>query len=405
MRTLNLALQGGGSHGAFTWGVLDALLAHGELDIEGISGTSAGAMNAVALASGWATAEAAGRDPREGARECLSAVWNRVSAFGSLGRLPQQLMRMLGGGVLSPYHSNPLGLNPLRDLLDSEIDFDAIAAHPRLKVFVSATHVNTGRAVLFSGRKLDTRAVLASACLPMLFHAVEIDGEEYWDGGYSVNPALSPLISDCRAADLLLVQINPLRCNQAPRTTAEIQDRISDLTFNASLLTQMRAIDFNNRLEENGALSHPRCRAVRVHRVDGGAALQAYPGSSKGSADAVMITNLCEAGRTAAGVWLRTHLAAVGRRSTVDIQRDYLDDTRMELPHQSRLAAQTAAVAPRLVPWLTRLWRQARGMFGMGPDYPKTPVTPRSASQSRARRKQPLPRNGTGGRLADSGEG
>jgi NTE family protein len=405
MHKLNLALQGGGSHGAFTWGVLDALLAHGELEPEGISGTSAGALNAVALASGWATAQAAGRDPREGARECLAAVWNRVSAWGSLGKLPQQLMRMLGGGVLSPYQSNPLGFNPLRDLLDSEIDFDAIAAHPQLKVFVSATHVNTGRAVVFSGRRVDARAVLASACLPMLFHAVEIDGEAYWDGGYSVNPALSPLISECRSSDLLLVQINPLQCAETPRTMAEIQDRISELTFNASLLTQMRAIDFVNRLVEDGALSHSRCRAVRMHRVEGGAALDALPGSSRGSADAAMLARLCEAGRSAGDVWLRAHLAAVGRRSTVDIPRDYLDDTRMELPHRSRMAAQTASSAARPGPWFERLLRQARGLFGGTASYGKTPGTPRSASQSRARRKQPLPKNGTGRRLADSGEG
>jgi len=354
MRTLNLALQGGGSHGAFTWGVLDALLADGQVDFEGLSGTSAGALNAVALASGWAAAEAAGRDPREGARERLAAVWNRVAAWGSLGALPQQFLRMLGGGVLSPYQSNPLGINPLRDLLEAEIDFVAIAAHPRLKVFVSATHVNTGRAVVFSGRRLDARAVLASACLPLLFHAVEIDGEAYWDGGFSVNPALSPLLSECACADLLLVQINPLRRTDTPRTTAQIQDRIGELTFNASLLTQMRAIDFINRLVAEGAVSHPRCRAVRVHRVDGGMALEAYPGSSRASADAVMIQRLCEAGRAAAHGWLGRHAAAIGQHGTVDIALDYLDDTRMELPRQ---APPRRLLAPKFRPWLARLLR------------------------------------------------
>jgi len=297
MHTLNLALQGGGSHGAFTWGVLDALLDDGQLDFEGITGTSAGALNAVALASGWATAEAAGRDPREGARECLASVWRRVTNWGSLGPLAQQFLRMLGGGVLSPYQSNPMGINPLGDLLKAEIDFDAIAAHSQLRVFVSATHVNTGRAVVFGGKRLDARAVLASACLPQLFHAVEIDGEAYWDGGYSVNPALSPLISDCQCADLLLVQINPLRRTDTPRTTAEIQDRMGELTFNASLLTQMRAIDFINRLVDEGGVSHPRCRAVRVHRVDGGASLQDFPTSSRVSADAAMIQRLFNSGR------------------------------------------------------------------------------------------------------------
>jgi NTE family protein len=261
---------------------------------------------------------------------------------------------MLGGAVLSPYQSNPLGINPLRDLLEAEIDFVAIAKHRRLKVFVSATHVNTGRAVVFSGSKLDARAVLASACLPLLFHAVEIDGEAYWDGGYSVNPALSPLLNECGCADLLLVQINPLRVAETPRSTAQIQDRIGELTFNASLLTQMRAIDFINRLVAEGAVSHPRCRAVRVHRIEGGSALEAYPGSSRGSPDAVMIQRLCEAGRAAAHTWLRQHSAAIGQHSTVDIARDYLDDTRMDLPLQP---AAKPARAPVFRPWLARLLR------------------------------------------------
>src|SRR3954451_466514 len=256
MRMLNLALQGGGSHGAFTWGVLDALLEDGRVGLEGLSGTSAGAVNAVALASGWVTGKARGRDPREAAREKLAGIWDRVSALGSLGALHQKFTRMLWGGLppelspgailgnawrglLSPYNSNPMDINPLRKMLEQEIDFQAIAAQQELKVFVSATHVNTGKAVVFTGARLDARAVLASACLPMLFQAVEIDGEAYWDGGYSVNPALSPLIKDCAASDLLLVQINPLTRRHTPRSSGEILDRINELTFNASLLTQM----------------------------------------------------------------------------------------------------------------------------------------------------------------------
>lgn len=235
MRIVNLALQGGGSHGAFTWGVLDALLEDGRIGFEGLSGTSAGALNAVALASGWARAQAAGRDAREGAREKLAGIWHRVGALGSLGTLHQQFVRMLWGGLprelspgnlignawrglLSPYQSNPLDINPLRQMLEEEIDFAAVAAQRELKVFVSATHVTTGKAVVFTGAQLDARAVLASACLPTLFQAVEIDGESYWDGGYSVNPALSPLLSDCHAADLVLVQINPLVRDAVPKT-------------------------------------------------------------------------------------------------------------------------------------------------------------------------------------------
>ncbi len=375
MPMLNLALQGGGSHGAFTWGVLDALLEDGRLGFEGLSGTSAGALNAVALAAGWAAAEAHGRDPREGARERLAAVWQRIQALGSLGTLQRQVTRMLWGGLppemapgsllggawaglFSPYQSNPLDINPLRSLLEEEIDFAAIAGQRRLKVFVSATHVTTGKAVVFSGRRVDARAVLASACLPLLFHAVEIDGEAYWDGGYSVNPALAPLISECETADLVLVQINPLQRTAVPRTSAEILDRINELTFNASLLTQMRAIDFINRLVAEGAVSHARCKSVRVHRIAGGPALETYPGSSRATADGVMIGQLFEAGRAAAREWLEAHYPALGRRATVDIRHDYLDDTRLDVPHPG--------LAPRSVgrgfrPWLARLLRQSRG--------------------------------------------
>lgn len=359
MRMLNLALQGGGSHGAFTWGVLDALLDDGRIGFEGLSGTSAGAVNAVALASGWATAEAAGRDPREGARQALNDCWTRVSGWGSLGVLQQQVLRLLWGGLphLSPYQANPLGLNPLRDLLAAAIDFEAIAAHPELKVFVSATHVTTGKAVVFTGRKLDASAVLASACLPTVFQAVEIDGEAYWDGGYSVNPALSPLTTECRTADMMLVQINPVARRHAPRTTAAIQDRVSELTFNASLLTQMRAIDFINRLVAEGAVSHPGCKAVRVHRIDGGPSMEDLPAASRGSPDAAMIARLFRTGQEAAAGWLDLHYAAIGHHGTVDIRRDYLDDTRLELPVPA-MGAVRRLTQSGFMPWLARLLRR-----------------------------------------------
>jgi NTE family protein len=375
MPMVNLALQGGGSHGAFTWGALDALLEDGRLDLEGLSGTSAGAVNAVALASGWARARNQGRDPREGAREKLAGIWYRVGALGSLGTLQQQFTRMLWGGLppqlspahligqalrgmMSPYQSNPLDINPLRTMLEEEIDFEAIAAQRELKVFVSATHVNTGKAVVFTGKQLDSRAVLASACLPMLFRAVEIDGEAYWDGGYSVNPALSPLIKECATADLLLVQINAIRRSELPRTSAEIVDRVNELNFNASLLTQMRAIDFVNRLVADGAVSHARCKSVRVHRIEGAPALDAFPTSTRVAADGAMINRLFDAGRAAAAEWLVQHYAAVGRRTTVDIRSDYLDDTRLELPHPA--GSVSGALVRGFRPWLARLLRRQR---------------------------------------------
>lgn len=375
MRMVNLALQGGGSHGAFTWGVLDALLADGRVGFEGLSGTSAGAVNAVALASGWVRAAAEKRDPREGAREKLAGIWHRIGALGSLSTLHQQFTRMLWGGLppelspgnfignawrglLSPYQSNPLDINPLRTMLDEEIDFGAIAAQRHLKVFVSATHVTTGKAVVFTGRQLDARSVLASACLPMLFQAVEIDGQPYWDGGYSVNPALSPLIKECGTADLVLVQINPLTREHTPRTSAEILDRINELTFNASLLTQMRAIEFVNRLLAEGAVSQAYCKRVHVHRIEGGTALEAFPTSSRTSADGAMISQLFDAGQAAGQAWLTHHYEAIGKHGTVDIRRDYLDDTRLELPRPTR--AQPRSVGRGFRPWLARLLRQSQ---------------------------------------------
>jgi NTE family protein len=356
MKTLNLALQGGGSHGAFTWGVLDALLADPRIELEGLSGTSAGAVNAVALAAGYATAQAAGRDAREEARASLARVWGEVTAWGSLAALPAQIATVLWGGMVSPYQSNPLNLNPLLSLLEREIDFDAIV-HGPLKVFVSATHVRTGKAVIFTGRQLTAQAVMASACLPMLFKAVEIDGEHYWDGGYSVNPALTPLIESCRSPDVLLVQINPLVRDAIPHSSAEIADRVSELTFNASLLTQMRSIDLINGLVEGGALKGTSLKAVHMHRIDGGAATLAFPTSSRAQVDSAMIRQLFEAGRTAATTWLRHHADAIGRRGTIDIRRDYLDDTRETLPkHRTGSATQPER---GFRPWLARLLKRS----------------------------------------------
>jgi NTE family protein len=372
MRTLNLALQGGGSHGAFTWGVLDALLADPRISLEGLSGTSAGAVNAVALASGYAKGLAAGTDPRRAARDSLARIWDQVAAWGTLGSLQQRFGSMLWGGLpaelaptnlwanavrgmFSPYQSNPLDINPLRSLLEREIDFEAIAASPHLKVFVSATHVNTGRAVIFSGDKLDARAVTASACLPMLFRAVNIDGEDYWDGGYSVNPPLTPLIGHCTSSDIMLVQINPLRQEHTPQKPAEILDRINELTFNASLLTQMRSIDFINTLLAQGHVKPEVARQVLLHRIDGGEAIKDYPASTKSSTDAAMIRTLFEIGQERTRYWLAHHFDAIGQRSTVDIRRDYLDDTRMDVsvaqPRRRRLTRP-------FQPWLARVFKR-----------------------------------------------
>jgi NTE family protein len=260
-------------------------------------------------------------------------------------------------GTVSPYQSNPLGLNPLRDLLNEAVDFDAIA-NGGLKVFVSATHVATGRAVVFTGRHLDADAVLASACLPLLFKAVDIGGQAYWDGGYSANPALTPLIQNCASADLMLVQINPLRVDGAPQAVADILDRINELTFNASLLTQMRTIEFVNGLIAQGALRGEACRTVRMHRIDGGEHIRAYSGSTRNSTDAAMIHALFAIGQKAAMTWLDRHYDALGRHGTVDIRGDYLDDTRLALPRAIPLASK--AQRPGFRPWLAQLLSRRR---------------------------------------------
>ncbi len=360
VRRINLALQGGGSHGAFTWGVLDALLADSRVDIDGISGASAGAFNAVALAHGHAQGLARGTDARAAARDALARLWGEVIALGKAGAVSQSLVNLIWGGIpkefaptnllaasmrnwFSPYQANPLDINPLRDLLTREIDFEAIARQTTPRLFVSATEVRTGKAALFSGAQLNAQTVMASACLPMLFQAVQIDSEAYWDGGYSANPALMPLIDHCASADIVLVQINPVRQEVHPRTPADILDRINELTFNASLMTQMREIDFINRLLAEGVLQGNRCRAILLHRIDGGEAMRAHPASSRGSADAGLIRALFDLGQESGAQWLKDHFDDLGLRSTVDIRRDYLDDTRVD----SVQRANSATPVPR----------------------------------------------------------
>ena len=339
-KTTSLALQGGGSHGAFTWGVLDALLEDGRMDFDGISGASAGAMNAVAVGQGYAAVYGSKRDPREAAREALAQFWGAVGKLGAASAVLQSVVNVWMGGWgktaaaiaqnrLSPYHANPMDFNPLRRIVEQQFDFERIGKLAAPKIFISATHVKTGKAEIFSGKRLHAASLMASACLPTLFQAVEIEGEHYWDGGFSGNPAMHPLIYRCSAGDVVLVQINPIERNTVPQTNDDIVDRINELTFNASLLSQMRAIDFVNRMLKNGSLDAKRYRPVLLHRIDGGEALEAYPASSKASAEGVVIDKLRDLGRLCAQQWLAKRFADVGERSTVNIAKDYLDDMRM----------------------------------------------------------------------------
>jgi NTE family protein len=341
-KPVSLALQGGGSHGAFTWGVLDRLLADGRLRLDGISGASAGAMNAVVMGQGFALHPDDPRAGRKAARQALAEFWHKIARMGEASKLQRSWAKIwltgwqASGAALSPAQLNPLDINPLRELLNSCVDFKLLAqAHASdamPQIHVCATHVNTGKAAIFSGNRLTEAAVMASACLPMLFRAVDIEGEQYWDGGYSGNPALHPLIYRCQASDIVLVQINPIERNSVPNSGSEIMDRVNELTFNASLLAQMRAIDLVNRFIEHGYLPAQRYRTVRLHRIDGGEALEAYPASSKSTADDKLINALFELGQECGQRWLKKHYDDVGIKSSINISKDYLDDMRLGHP-------------------------------------------------------------------------
>jgi NTE family protein len=329
-KAVSLALQGGGAHGAFTWGVLDALLADGRLAIEAISGTSAGAMNAIVLAEGFLDGGP------EGARQQLEAFWRRVSVDGHFSPLQRNLIQKLMGGrdfentpgfwffdawmrLLSPYQTNPLDINPLRDTLAELIDFERVRHCDQIKLFISATNVRSGKIKVFEGRELTPDHLAASACLPMLFQAVEIEGEHYWDGGYMGNPPLYPLFYGIETDDLVLVQINPLKRDEVPRSAREIQNRLTEITFNATLLRELRAVRFVTELIDEGTLSRDRYKRVNMHRIDGGDALKEITAASRLSTDFAFLEHLRDIGREAGRNWLATHYSDIGERSTVDL--------------------------------------------------------------------------------------
>ncbi len=366
LRNINLALQGGGSHGAFTWGVLDALLEDGRVSIEAITGASAGAMNAVALADGWLKNPA---DPRSGAREALEKFWRAVADSPGFSSFTNPAMDSMTGNfsleknpafigfdllsrLASPYQLNPLNVNPLRSVLDAQIDFERINAQTALQLYVCATNVRTGRVKVFgSGREdgLTTDCLLASSCLPFVFQAVEVKGEHYWDGGYMGNPSLFPLFKSTTSPDILLVQINPLVRENVPDTSSEIIDRVNEISFNATLMMEMRAIEFVQRLIDDGQLrandpEHPVARAghlvrsvlrrqhpkreqykrIFMHLIEGGKYLHDFGASSKYNSNWTLLSNLRDIGRTAAQEWLQHHLHQVGVKSSIDVAKTFL---------------------------------------------------------------------------------
>jgi NTE family protein len=333
-KTVSLALQGGGAHGAFTWGVLDAILEDGRLAIEAITGASAGSMNAVVLAEGWI------ENGADGARAQLRRFWKRVSLNGSLSQAQQGLFNQFLGfwspdgspaqlwmEALSrnwnPYEHNPLDINPLRDAMRELIDFERVRACRETKLFISATNVWSGKVRIFTAPELTADHILASACLPTLFRAVEIEGEPYWDGGYAGNPALFPLFYETKSDDILLVQINPIERRTTPRSAHEIQNRLTEITFNGNLLRELRIVDFVTRLIDEGKLSKDDYKRVFMHRIVGGAELDAFTAASRLNADWSFFKELKDLGRASAKAWLKKNYDAIGERSTLDLKAAY----------------------------------------------------------------------------------
>lgn len=336
-KPVNLALQGGGAHGAFTWGVLDRLLEEDRLSLDGISGTSAGAMNAVVLASGYK------KDGREGAREALQKFWRAISRDGRLNPVQRSLMdRVLGNWSMdqnpffiafdvasrfvSPYDFNPFRINPLREILEREVDFEAVRACKDIRLFISATNVRTGKAKIFHTHEITPDVVMASACLPFLFQAVEIDGTPYWDGGYVGNPPLFPFFRAGNVGDLILVQTNPVNREETPQTARDILNRINEITFNASLLSEFRAIGFVRRLIDRGFVRRwtgkPDYRSLRLHRIEAGQEIDELTASSKFNTEWPFFLHLRDIGRAAAEAFLKTHYSAIGKRGSLDLRRE-----------------------------------------------------------------------------------
>lgn len=331
-----LALQGGGMHGAFTWGVLDRLLEDGRLAIEGVSATSAGSMNAAVLAHGLL------KGGEDGARQALHDFWYAVAqsaerynplrwmpwlkgthSFG-LDHSPLYAFADMALRIFSPYQFNPGNLNPLREVLDSQVDFTALRKQCPIHLYLCATNVETGKIRIFTGEDICADAVLASACVPTLFQAITINGEHYWDGGYMGNPAIYPLIYHCNTRDVVIVHINPLVRRGVPLTAADILNRVSEISFNSSLMREMRAIAFVTDLIQQGKVDRGEMKEVLIHSIRSDDAMCALSVSSKYNADWEFLCGLRDNGRREADAWLIHHYRNIGQRSSIDIRKEFL---------------------------------------------------------------------------------
>jgi len=335
LKMIDLALQGGGSHGAFTWGVLDRLLEDDRILIEGICGTSAGAMNSVVLADGL------DRKGKEGAREALAHFWAEVSNAGRfspfqrtpLDRLqgrwtldysPGYIFFDLMSRMVSPYEINPLNMNPLRDLIASLVDFEHVRHAEGIKLFVAATNVRTGKQKVFRREEMTADMVMASACLPTIFQAVVIDGEAYWDGGYMGNPALFPLLEECQARDLVLVQINPIARDEIPRRSADIQNRLNEITFNTALIKEIRTLSLLQKYKRQDDPEEERYTKTLFHRINADAELEPLGVSSKVNSEWEFLEHLHDVGYRITDAWLKENFRHLGKRSTLDVESVYL---------------------------------------------------------------------------------
>ncbi|MGO4576417.1 patatin-like phospholipase family protein [Cupriavidus sp. 2TAF22] len=335
-KPIALALQGGGMHGAFTWGVLDRLLEDGRFTIEGISATSAGAMNATVLAHGLL------QGGHDRAREALHEFWLAIAqsakkhspfrwmpwlkgthSFG-LNYSPLYAMADIVLRILSPYQFNPSNSNPLRDVLEQQVDFAVLRKQCPIQLYLCATNVETSRIRIFSSTDICIEAVLASACPPTLFQAVPIDGEYFWDGGYVGNPAIFPLIYHCNTSDVVIVHINPIVRPGVPTTAVDILNRVNEVSFNSSLMREMRAIAFVTSLIQQGKVNRSEMKEMLIHSIRSDETMSALGASSKYNADWDFLCSLRDKGRTEAEAWIKENYDHVGQRSSIDIKKEFL---------------------------------------------------------------------------------
>ena len=334
-KKVNLALQGGGAHGAVSWGVADKILEDPRLEVASISGSSAGAVNAAALAYGLH------KGSESGARDALENLWREVSNAGEIYSPVRgnPFAHFFGGSdivnalsyqmfdavtrTFSPYQLNPFDFNPLKEILNRCIDFDSLRKCQTTQLFVAATNVRSGKVHVFETKDISVDAVCASTCLPFLFKAVEIDGEHYWDGGYMGNPVLFPFFYDVPSSDIIIVHVNPMHRDEVPTTAPEIMNRVNEISFNSSLLRELRAISFVHKLLDDGWLKdeyHDRLRDVRIHSVRSDEALVDYDISSKFRTDWAFLTELRDKGRAIASAWIDNNYDKIGKESSVDLR-------------------------------------------------------------------------------------